>query len=78
MVRTALAVEREVDDTRSIWDMGASAKKKENQYSSSSRKKKKTSALHGYQGQAVVTRAKAKVNHSRVGDTSMLLASRSR
>ena len=39
MVRTTLAIEREVDDTRSIRDMGARAKRKENQYSSSSRKK---------------------------------------
>ena len=39
MVRTDLAIEREVDDTRSIRDMGASAKSKENQSSSSSGKK---------------------------------------
>ena len=51
MVRTAFAIEREVDDTRSIWDMGASAKRKENQSSSSSRKKQKTSALYRSQGQ---------------------------
>ena len=42
MVRTTLAIEREVDDTRSIRDVGASAKRKENQSSSSSRKKQKT------------------------------------
>ena len=51
MVRTVLAIEREVDDTQSIQDMGASAKRKENQSSSSSRKKHKTFALHGSQGQ---------------------------
>ena len=39
MVKTTLAIEKEVDDTRSIQDMGASAKRKENQSSSSSRKK---------------------------------------
>ena len=39
MVRAALASEREVDDTWSIRDRGASAKRKENQSSSSSRKK---------------------------------------
>ena len=39
MVRTSLAIGREVDDTWSIRDMGDSAKRKENQYSSSSRKK---------------------------------------
>ena len=47
MVMTALAIEREVDDTRSIWDMDVGAKRKENQSSSSSRKKQKTSTLHG-------------------------------
>ena len=50
MVKTALAIEREVDDTLSIPDMGASAKRKENQSFSSSRKKQKTSASHGSQG----------------------------
>ena len=51
IVRTTLATEREVDDTRSIRDMGASAKRKENQSSSSSMKKQKTSVSHGSQGQ---------------------------
>ena len=50
MVRTSLAIEREVEDTRSIRDMGASVKRKKNQSSSSSRKKKKTSASYGFQG----------------------------
>ena len=52
MVRIALAIEREVDDTRSIRDMGSSAKRKENQSSSSSMKKQKTSASHGFQRQS--------------------------
>ena len=51
MVRTSLAIEREVEDTRSIRDMGASAKRKENQSCSSSRKKHKTSVSHGSRGQ---------------------------
>ena len=51
MVKIALAIERIVDDTRSIRDMGASAKRKENQSCSSFRKKQKTSASHGSQGQ---------------------------
>ena len=50
MVRTALAIGREVDDTRGIWDMGASTKKKGNQSSSNSRKKEKTSASYEFQG----------------------------
>ena len=50
MVRIALAIEREVDDIRSIRDMGASAKRKGNQPSSSSQKKQKTPASYGFQG----------------------------
>ena len=49
MVRTSLAIEREVDDTQSIRDLGAGAKRKENQYSSNSGKKKKTSIPRGFQ-----------------------------
>ena len=46
MVRTSMAIEREIDDVRSIRDVGASDKKKkrENQSSSSSRKKQRTFA----------------------------------
>ena len=51
MVKTALAIEREVDDTRIIRDMGSGANRKENKPFSSSRKMQKTSALHGSQGQ---------------------------
>ena len=54
-----MAIEREVDDARSIQDVGASDKMKESQLSSSSsRKKQRTSTQrgfqrqgHGYQGQ---------------------------
>ena len=48
MVRIVLAIEKEVYDTRSIRDMGTSAKRKENQSSSSSRKKQKTSASYEF------------------------------
>ena len=50
MVRTTLAIEREVEDTRSIRDMGASVKRKENQSSSSLKKKQNTYVSHGSQG----------------------------
>ena len=43
MVRTALAIEREIDDARSIQDTGAGDKRKEGQPSSSSGKKQRTS-----------------------------------
>ena len=50
MVRIILAIEREVDDIRGIWDMGASTKRKENQYSSNLGMKQKTSIPQGFQG----------------------------
>ena len=50
MVRTALAIGRGVDYTRSIQDMGASTKRKENQSSSNLGRKWKTSILRGFQG----------------------------
>ena len=40
MVKTAMAIEREVDDARSIQNAGASDKRKESQLSSSSSGKK--------------------------------------
>ena len=43
MVRTTMAIEREIEDARSIRDAGASGKRKVDQPSSSSGKKQKTS-----------------------------------
>ena len=40
MVKTAMAIEREVDDERSIWDVGVKDKRRERQPSSSSSEKK--------------------------------------
>ena len=58
MVRTTMAIEREIDDAQSIWDASASDKMKESHSSSSSRKKRRTSVPQGhsvqgrgYQGQ---------------------------
>ena len=50
MVRTTLAIEREIENTRSIQGMGTSANRKENQSSSSFRNKQKTSTSYGFQG----------------------------
>ena len=50
MVRTALAIKREVENARNIRDTGASGKRKEDQPSSSSGKKNKTSTPQGFQG----------------------------
>ena len=51
MVRTALAIEREIDDARSIRDTSAGDKRKEGQPSSSSGKKQRTSVPRGFSGQ---------------------------
>ena len=51
MVSTTLIIEREVDDTRSIRDVGASDKKRGSQASSSGLgKKQRTSVPRGFQG----------------------------
>ena len=49
MVRTAMAIEREIEDTRTIRDAGASGKRKDSQSSSSSGKKPKASSSRGFQ-----------------------------
>ena len=51
MVRTALAIEREIDDAQSIQDTRAGNKWKEGQPSSSSGKKQRTSIQRGTFGQ---------------------------
>ena len=51
MVRTAMAIEREIEDARSNRDAGASDKRKEGRPSSSSGKKLKASSSRGFQGQ---------------------------
>ena len=52
MVRTAMTIEREVDDARSIQNARTSDKRKESQLSSSSSgKKQRTFALQGFQRQ---------------------------
>ena len=47
MVSTAMAIEIEIDDARSIQDVGDNEKRKEDQPSSSSRKKQRTSIPPG-------------------------------
>ena len=48
MVKTSMAIEREIDDAKSIQDVGVSGKRKENQFSSSSGNKQRTSAPRGF------------------------------
>ena len=61
MVRTALAIEREIDDARSIRDTGACDKQKEGQPSSSSRKKQRTSVPRGFLGQGRCFQGQSKI-----------------
>ena len=49
MVRTTMALEREIEDARSIRDMGAGGKRKKSQSSSSLRNKPKASSSRGFQ-----------------------------
>ena len=51
MVTTAMAIERETEDTRNIRDAGTGGKWKESQTSSSSGKKTRASNSRGFQGQ---------------------------
>ena len=51
MIRTAMAIEREIEDAWSIRDAGTSGKRKESQTSFSSGKKPKASGSRGFQGQ---------------------------
>ena len=51
MVRIAMAIKREIDDTWYIQNAGTSEKRKESQPSSSSGKNQRTSASRGFQGQ---------------------------
>ena len=50
MVGTALTIEREIEDSQSTRDAGASGKRKESQSSSSSRKKQRASSSRGFLG----------------------------
>ena len=51
MVKTTMAIEREIEDAHNIRDTIASDKRKEGQPSSSSGKKLKASSSRGFQGQ---------------------------
>ena len=52
MVRTAMIIEREMEDARSTRDAGVSGKRKESQSSSSSGKRQKASTSQGFQEQS--------------------------
>ena len=51
MVKTAMVIEREIEDARSIQDAGTSGKRKGSQTSSNLGKKSKAFSSRGFQGQ---------------------------
>ena len=57
IVRTAMAIEREIDDARSIKDMGAGDKRKEGQPSSSSGKSRRLLVHKGFKDKTTAIRA---------------------
>ena len=79
MVMIAMAIEREVDDTRSIQDVGASDKWNESQLFYLARERRRGLLLReGFRDRFVTTRAKARISHPKMGDSSRLLARHSR
>ena len=71
MVKTALAIKREVDDAWSIWDSSVSGKRKgDRPFSFSSRKKQRTSTQQRFRDRATAIKARARMDRRKVGDTS--------
>ena len=61
MVRTALTIEREIEDAQSTRDASASIKRKESQPSSRSGKKQKASGSQGFQSPGYPSQGRARV-----------------
>ena len=68
MVGAAMAIEREIEDTRSIRDAGVSGKRRESRSSSSSGKKPKASSSRGFQSSDHLGQGQTKVP-SQAGQT---------
>ena len=69
MVRTAMAIERVIEDAHNIRDAGTSGKRKKSQSSSSSGKKPKASSSQGFQGKGIDHHGQGQVkafNHARL------------
>ena len=69
MVRKTMAIEREIEDARSIRDAGASGKMKESQSSCSSGKKPKASSSQGFHGRGHQSQGQARAS-SQTGQTT--------
>ena len=68
MVKTAMAIKREIEDARSIRDVDTSGKRKESQFFSSSGKKPKPSSSRGFQSRGHQGQGQAKAP-SQAGQT---------
>ena len=72
MVKTSLAIEREVDDAWSIWDLSASDKRKGDPLLLALERSRGLLLHSGFRDRATAIRAKARINHCKVRDTSRL------
>ena len=76
MIKTNMAIEREVDDARNIWEAGVKDKKKRSQPFFLAQGRSRGLLLRkGFRDRAASIKAKARVNHPKVRYTSWLLAS---
>ena len=79
MVKTTMAIEREVDEARSIRDASVIDKRKRvNSLLLDQERSRGLLLREGFKDRATATRAKAKISHPKMGDTSGLLASQSK
>ena len=73
-----MAIEREIDYSKSIRDAGVSGKRKENQFPSSSGKEVEdfySTRVLVLRDRVAAPKAKARISHPKTGGTSRLLAS---
>ena len=79
MVRTIMAIEREVDDARTSGMQVLVIRGRRVNYLLLARERSKGLLLReGFKDRVAATRAKARISHPKMGDTSGLLASQSR
>ena len=79
MIRSAMAIEREVNDARSIRDAGLVIRgERVNFFLLARERRRELLLLEGFRDRVATTRAKARISHPKMGDTSGLLASQGR
>ena len=76
MVKTAMTIEREVDDARNIWDTGVKNKRRESQPLLLAQERNKGVLLSkGFRDRTAAIKAKARVDQPKVGEILGRLAS---